>query len=488
MKDTKWILFFFMATLFSCSMETSTPEKKTRTSSVKIGKERFKITETTIEVKIDRSDSASASLILPVKIIHTISKNPKEPIFWFAGGPGVSNMKQKPPKGLLYNHDFVLIGYRGVDGSVKLKSKEIKKAVKGINHSLLSKESIENLQKSITNYINVLRERNIDLKNFTIIDVIDDIEEARKILGYEKINLLSASYGTRCALLYGYKYPMSINKSVMLGVNPPGHFVWWPDKTEHIISIYNSLYRLKETDNLSIEKSIELSFKNMPKKWTFFTLDPEKIKATSFILMYRKQSAVMVFDSYRKAAERRDYSGLYLMQLAYDYLVPEMFFWGDFFNKGASADFDKKLNYNVLLKPDSIKIGAPLSLLIWGGGLFWENVLIEEKFRKIQYSEVQTLMIGGNLDVSTPPEYATEMLLPKMPNSRQVILRNMSHVDDIMGLQKEAFENLVSKYYLSGDVDTTLYKNDNVDFKMPVSFNVMAKVLYPIVVILSWFK
>lgn len=457
-------------------------------SSIKIEKERFKISKINILVKSDRKDPASMDIILPIHIIHTKSNNPKEPVFWFAGGPGISNMTYKPPKRLLENHDFVLVGYRGADGSVKLNSREIKKAVKGMNNSLLSDESIKNLQNATSEYIHNLKEKNIDLNNFTIIDVIDDFEEIRKKLGYEKINLLSASYGTRCALLYGYKYPQSINKSVMVGVNPPGHFVWWPKKTEQIISKYDALFDSTNTNNLTINESIALAFKNMPKKWTVFTLDPEKIKATSFVLLYRKQSAVMVFDSYWKAAEKGDYSGLYLMQLAYDYLVPKMFTWGDLFNKGASADFDKSLNYAELLEPDSFKIGAPLSTLIWCGGLFWDNVLINDEYRNVQYSEIHTLMIGGNLDISTPPEYATDKLLSEMPNAKQVILKEMSHVDDIMGLQKDAFDRLISTYFLSGEIDTTLYKYDPLSFKMPVSFNGIAKVLYPVVLIMSWFK
>jgi hypothetical protein len=195
-----------------------------------------------------------------------------------------------------------------------------------------------------------------------------------------------------------------------------------------------------------------------------------------------------VFDSYRKAAEEGDHSGLYLMQLAYDYLVPKMFTWGDLFNKGASADFDKSINYAYLLEPDALKIGAPLSNLIWYGGLLWDNVLIDDEYRKIQYSEVYTLMIGGNLDISTPPEYASEKLLPQMPNSSQVILKEMSHVDDIIGLQKDAFNSLISTYYFTGEVNTTMYKNDTINFKMPVSFNGIAKGLYPIVLIMSLFK
>ncbi len=238
------------------------------------------------------------------------------------------------------------MGYRSVDGSVKLKSKTIKKAVKGINNSLLS-----------------------------------------------------ASFGTRVALFYGYRYPAAIARSVMVGVNPPGHFIWWPDQTEKIIDKYDLI--LKGTHEaaarISIKESIAVSFSKIPKRWTLFRLDAGKIKATSFVLLYIKQGAVMVFEAYSRAAINADYSGLDLMQLADDYLVPGMFTWGDLFNKGASADANPSLNYKELLKPEKYAIGAPLSFLIWGGGEYW----------------------------------------PKMPNAKQIILEDMAHVDDLMNLQKD---------------------------------------------------
>lgn len=444
------------------------------------------MTAFSIQVRIDRSSDSIASIELPVKIIHSSGLSPKEPVFWLAGGPGVSNMKQKPSKKLLESHDFVLVGYRGVDGSVRLQSKKIKKAVKGINNSLLSDESLRNLHDSTDAYMRELLSAKIDLKNYTIIDVIDDLEDVRISLGYSKINLLSASYGTRVALLYSYRYPDSIHRSVMVGVNPPGYFIWWPDQTEKIIAKYDSIESAGSPDSnrISIKKTIETSFDKMPPRWTVFKLDAGKIKASSFVLMYRKQSAVMVFDAYRKAALKGDYSGLYLMQLAYDYLVPGMFAWGDLFNKGASADFNRDQNYQETLKPPESGIGAPLSLLIWGGGEKWPNNLIEEEYRKVRHSFTETLMIGGNLDISTPPENASRELLPQMPNAKQIILEDMAHVDDLMYLQKDNFDRLVSEYFDTGKAEGALFRKDLVSFNIPVSFNGIAKALYPIVLIL----
>ena len=70
---------------------------------------------------------------------------------------------------------------------------------------------------------------------------VDDLEAARKALGYGRIDLLSESAGTRMALIYAWRYPKSIHRSVMIGVNPPGHFLWDPKTTDEQIRRYAAL-------------------------------------------------------------------------------------------------------------------------------------------------------------------------------------------------------------------------------------------------------
>ena len=124
-----------------------------------------------IEVPEDYDNPNSRKIQLPVFIVKTSSKNPKEPIFWFNGGPGGSNIRPKSrfesnkPSNILKSHDFVCIGYRGVDGSTVLKSKKINKAIKGINHRLLSEESLNNIEEKIKAYQKELIEEGIDINN-----------------------------------------------------------------------------------------------------------------------------------------------------------------------------------------------------------------------------------------------------------------------------------------------------------------------------------
>ena len=56
----------------------------------------------------------------------------------------------------------------------------------------------------------------------------------------------------------------------------------------------------------------------------------------------------------------------------------------------------------------------------------------EDEYSIVRASNVETLLIGGELDFATPPQAATEELLPHLPNGRQVVLpvRAFGHVLD----------------------------------------------------------
>ncbi len=49
-----------------------------------------------------------------------------------------------------------------------------------------------------------------DLKQYTTTNIVHDMEEVRRWLGYEKVHLFGLSYGTRLAQEYMRRYPGSI--------------------------------------------------------------------------------------------------------------------------------------------------------------------------------------------------------------------------------------------------------------------------------------
>src|SRR5262249_8912558 len=146
-------------------------------------------------------------------------------IFRLEGGPGISNMHFARASRLADRHDVVLVGYRGVDGSVRLDCPEGESA---IAHStdLLSAKSETADAAGFPACASRLASDGGDRAGYSLVQIVEDMEAARRALGYHRIDLLSESAGTRTALIYGWRHPASIHRSAMIGVNPPGHFLW----------------------------------------------------------------------------------------------------------------------------------------------------------------------------------------------------------------------------------------------------------------------
>ena len=480
--------YLILILLFSSVYTSSFSQKIVEQTSklVKIDNQKYTKLIGYIEVPEDREKPSGKMLKLPVHIIKSNSTNLQEPIFWLDGGPGHSNIMEGTYSEFLENHDFVMVGYRGADGSATFKSKKVSNAIKGKNHQLFSDESLDNSKVKVKEFVNELKQKGFNLSKYTMLDVIEDIEYARKALEVPKINLYSVSYGTRVALLYSYKYPNSLNRSVMVGANPPGHFMLFADKTDQILNKYDSLYKV-QYPKVSIKKAMKNAFVDMPKRWSFFRLDADKIKVATFLFIFEIDNSAMVFDAYLKAANKGDYSGLYLLQILFDVAMTKNNLWGDMLFKGFSADFEPNNNYRTLLRAydKTTILGPNISLLLWDLADGWNPSLIHEEYRKVRKSDTQTLIVSGNLDNSTPTDFATEKLLPTFTNGHQVILKDYSH-NMIDNYQQKQIKVMIANYYKTGEVDTSQIKYQPINFKPKKSLTKMAKIGYAIWAVLNW--
>ncbi len=59
-----------------------------------------------------------------------------------------------------------------------------------------------------------------DLTKYTTPIAMDDLDEVRAALGYEEINLVGGSYGTRAALVYMRRHPDTVRSAILIGVAP----------------------------------------------------------------------------------------------------------------------------------------------------------------------------------------------------------------------------------------------------------------------------
>lgn len=126
---------------------------------------------------------------------------------------------------------------------------------------------------------------------------------------------------------------------------------------------------------------------------------------------------------------------------------------------------------------DSI-LGSPLSFLLLDSvPQHWPTRSIPDDLRHVQPSNVPTLLVSGNIDFSTPAEYATDELLPSLTNGKQIILAEMGHINDLMGRQPEASARLMASFYDTGVADDSLYTYAPMDFGVSPGFPMLAKII-----------
>lgn len=455
----------------------------------KVDKVKYNAECGSLIVEENRSDPNSRLIALPIIRVLAVNENPAEPILWFAGGPGESNMTFSHLEGLIDDHDIVMVGYRGMDGSVVMDCPEMSEAITSGEDEFFSKTTISKFGISMVQCAERLQRDGVDLNGYSIPEVVEDMEDARAALGYERVNLLSGSYGTRVAMIYMWMYPESLHRSVMISVNPPGHFVWEPKDIDEQFA-YDA--RLCAEDAECAARTNDLAetmrnvSQNMPERWLLIPIDSGKVRFITQFMLFHRGTSASVFDAYL-AAEDGDPSGLALMSLATDFMIPSIITWGDWAAKG-SIDYDPERDWLTEMDPPDSIFGSPISLLVGGaaelsGG--WPVAPLSDEFRKVQPTEVETLLVSGSIDYSTPSQFATEELLPALKNGEQVILSEYGHVSDIWAFQPEATIHLLATFFDTGEVDDSLFTYQTMDYDVGLmSFPLIAKILLVMIAII----
>ena len=446
----------------------------------------------TLVVPENRADPDSRLIALPVVRIKAKSDHPAEPIFRLEGGPGITNMEFDKASRFAEKHDVVLVGYRGVDGSVVLDAPEVESAL-ARSADFLGEESFAAYADAFKAAAKRYRAEGIDLAGYTLTAQVDDLEAARAALGYDRINLVSESAGTRTAMIYSWRYPRSIYRSVMIGVNPPGNFMWDPKTTDELIARYSALYA-KEPDagkrSGDLAATMRQTVSDMPDRWLFLPLKKGNVRAASFFGMMESTtkagpfSAPLVLDSWLSVAEG-DSSGLWMTSLVTELLFPKMFAWGQWAAAGRIDAQAAREYFSSNGKNDDSNIGFAASSYLWAGGKLADAFPAdpnEDEYRHLRTSQTQTLLISGELDFSTPPQMAATQLLPYLPNGHQVVLKGIAHTGSSWNDQTEAGSTLVNTFFDSGQVDDSLYEPAKVDFTPDTKFTTLAKYVLGIMV------
>lgn len=368
-----------------------------------------------------------------------------------------------------------------------LECPEIGEALDSLTDDLLGSEAHGALGRAAADCGSRITASGVDLDGYAMNQVIEDMEAARVGLGYDRINLFGNSYGTRLQMIYQWRYPESLHRVLMVAVNPPGRFVWEPEDNEALLKRYSDLCAAdahcsaRTSDLLATMRQVS---KNMPEQWMGISVDPVVVRlATSICLVESKQTEAVpisgpaAVDMWLDAAEG-DASGMALVSWIMPSMLSELFTWGHFLAMGGSAQdyLDPSRDYqSELAAPDAL-IGAPFSQFLLGPISGWPATS-DMSYSEVQDSDIETLLVSGSLDGSTPMRYARDELLPHLSNGHHVIMHGQGHTETFWHSQPEARVRLLNTFFDSGRVDDSLFKNQPPLFDVDSTWGGWAKML-----------
>lgn len=439
----------------------------------------------TLVVPENRSDPESDLIALPVTRVRAVSDHPKEPVFRLGGGPGATNMDFPEASRLTDDHDVVLVGYRGVDGSSRLDCPEVS-AVMQSSDGIADAKTLPATTRAFKLCADRLTDDGTDLAGYSAVQRVEDMEAARTALGYERINLFSSSAGTRSAMIYSWRHPKVLLRSVMVSVNPPGHFLWDPRITNAQFDQYAQLCSNDDAcadRTPDLAESIRKTAADIPERWGPFRIKDTNVRVLSQYAMHHNgpasapNNAPTVIDAYLSGDSR----ALWAMSVLGDLALPESIVWGEFASFAMIDGPAAQEYYDNGGDPGSI-LGNASTDFLWAGksGLatVWPDSPDNAEYREVRPSDVETLLVSGEVDFSTPAQLATDELLPSLSRGQQVILPGLGHTADFWEHRPEAGKRLLTTFYDTGKVDSSRFDRRPVDFEaVPWSMSTIAELL-----------
>src|SRR5688572_10608675 len=173
----------------------------------------------TLEVFENRATRKGRKISLNIVVLPAKGQQREpDPFFYFAGGPGSAASEDAPgiAEGfakIRERRDLVFVDQRGTGQSHPLDctlfNPQEPQSYFGYFFPL---EDVRKCRSEL--------ETKADLKLYTTTIAMDDIDEVRAALGYDKINLFGGSYGTRAAMVYLRQHPKHVRTVMLQGVSP----------------------------------------------------------------------------------------------------------------------------------------------------------------------------------------------------------------------------------------------------------------------------
>jgi pimeloyl-ACP methyl ester carboxylesterase len=174
----------------------------------------------TVTVFENRAAKTGRTISLSVAVLPALSKEHQpDPLFMIAGGPGqpsasfyIQGTRKDFVNAVRAKRDVVLMDQRGTGASHALPCNfyPASAGVQALFSGFADAEIVRACRDTLS--------KDADLTQYTTPIAVDDLDDVRAALGYDKINLQGGSYGTRVALVYMRQHPTHVRTAILESV------------------------------------------------------------------------------------------------------------------------------------------------------------------------------------------------------------------------------------------------------------------------------
>jgi pimeloyl-ACP methyl ester carboxylesterase len=414
------------------------------------------------EVYENRQSHAGRKISLKIMVLPATGEKPApDPVFAFAGGPGQGSISAYPLAsyiaGLRRQRDVVLVDQRGTGESnqlpCELRDRQNAQTVVG---DFFSFDKLRACRTEL--------EKRADLTQYTTSIFADDMDEVRQAMGYDKVNILGGSYGTKSALVFLHMHPEHVRTVTLEAVAP----------TQYKIPLSFSRTIQHSVDQLiamcgndaechkaypDLKSEFKTVLERLDKSPAHFDLmnpavgkaQPVTLSRGAFVsnlrpVLYVPQLAsqfpYMVHHAYQN--DWTPYgSNVLLIFNALEKVIAR----GMSFSVICAEDVSAMTEQEIGQETAGTYLGDYQVRLYQQACKLWTQAAIPKNFYEPVRSDVPTLLIAGALDPATPPE-SSEVAAHDLKNSRTIVVKEGTH-----GTGSPCIDGLIGQFISKGSAE-----------------------------------
>lgn len=410
------------------------------------------------EVFEDRKAKTGRRIALNILLLPALSERAApDPLFYLAGGPGgaATNYAGAPfMTRLRRERDVVLVDQRGTGQSNPLQCNLFgaRDDMRGFFSDYYREDALNTCRAEL--------EKVANLTLYTTTIAMEDLDEVRSALGYERINLYGGSYGTRAALFYLRQFPKQVRAVALFGVAPPEYKIPLPfaKGTQHAMD------RLIE--DCAADNICRAAFPNLRAEFeaVLLKLDKGPLDVSAMNVVTKQQQQIKLtragfVDLVRLMLyfpPTMSLLPLLIHQAALDNFGPIVAVGFQVYNQ-LEGQIARGMQLAVVCAEDAPYI-SEADITRETAGTFhgdtrvrafikacaaWPKGAVPQGFDAPIKSDAPVLLVSGEIDPVTPP-WIAEAAARLLPNGRHVRIHNGSHYS------YDCAENLVAAFIERG--------------------------------------